>query len=205
MKLSTSLPIVSIVAFLHAPVHATVAYPSYETYQADAFVRAATSCMARSGMTKRCAKLLEEATRFDPDRRSIQLLLGQAYLALDDYSRAQSVFAALLREDPDLRPALLGLSVIYIRTGELDLALQKIKSFESAGGHDPEAAYIRAEIAIRQGEESKALAQLRQAIREGFDQRDLVRNAPFWEHARRMKDIQEWLNAGEMDNNSPRR
>ena len=68
------------------------------------------------------AKLLSEAARLDPDEETFQYSLGGAYLALEEFDRAEACFRRALQIKPDYYQAAEGLILLLLSFGRVEEA-----------------------------------------------------------------------------------
>jgi Tfp pilus assembly protein PilF len=159
---------------------ATVPYPDYGEYQAEAYERYAAECVARMGFQAECARLLESAIDFDPKRASSHHALAWYYLRSGDHARALPEFANALRLDPRLSDALKGMGDAYAAEGKLTLAEEKYQQYLHAAPKDPMAYYNLAAISALRGDDTLAIERLKSAMKNGFEDFALVDQDPRW-------------------------
>lgn len=73
---------------------------------------------------------------------------GEALLEAGDIAGAGERFAAALKAEPELVPAVAGLARALVASGEIDRARQTLEMLPESAGSDPRVAAVRAQIEL---------------------------------------------------------
>jgi len=111
--------------------------------------------------------VLKRAESAGASGATLQLALGQAFLASADVERAKKTFGDLLVETPGLAVARLGLAAALKAGGNLTGAKTELDTLMSQAADTPGLRQAMAELLVAQGQKDQALATYRSEIDAG--------------------------------------
>jgi tetratricopeptide (TPR) repeat protein len=79
---------------------------------------------------------METAAKAEPDRRDLQVALGNMYVRSEQYDRAIQIYEALLAKDPKAADVLFRVAETYRRKGDLNVAIDRFRSASQAAPND---------------------------------------------------------------------
>jgi len=111
--------------------------------------------------------VLKRAESAGASGATLQLALGQAFLASGDVERAKKTFSDALAETPGLAVARLGLAAALKAAGNLAGAKAELDTLMSQASDTPGLRQALAELQVAQGQREQALATYRSEIEAG--------------------------------------
>ena len=117
--------------------------------------------------------ILQEAVDKASDKHLASIALGQFYMGVNQVEQARERFEAVLSDDPQYGPALLGLGMLNLRIGDKDGAedaYRRLSRLEEKQYHP-----LYGQVLAANGKTDEAIAEFRRLLEENPDNRD-VRN-----------------------------
>jgi arylsulfatase A-like enzyme/Tfp pilus assembly protein PilF len=108
--------------------------------------------------------VLQDVLREDPKNAFATLVLGSAYLGMEQYPRAIQQFQRYLQLVPTSAYAHQWIAICHIRTGQQDSALKEADAALAIDPRFSDARVLRAGILASRGQYDQAIAELQQAV-----------------------------------------
>lgn len=108
----------------------------------------------------------EEAIRSHPESYALHLRLGAAYLAVDRYKEAESVFRQLILAGDPLPTSSVGLAQVMLRTGRAEEAVSELADARKRLGQSFLLSYFQGLALNRAGRPTEAAAAFREAAQQ---------------------------------------
>lgn len=135
--------------------------------------------------------VLEKRIAEDPQDPMLRWRLGRVYLERHKPDEAISQLKRALTISPRLAPALHDMAVAYSLKGEYGPALSHLKELVSIQPDNPDHAYNIACVYAKQGNETESVLWLKNAVRKGFRNWDLMRSDPDLDTIRNTEGYQQ--------------
>lgn len=107
----------------------------------------------------------QEALKLNPDSYALHLRLGAAYLSLDRYAEAESVFRQLIAAGDPLPTSYVGLAQVLLRTGRAEEAVSELGDAGKKLGPNFLISYFQGLALDRAGRPAEAISAFQDAIR----------------------------------------
>jgi tetratricopeptide (TPR) repeat protein len=107
----------------------------------------------------------EEALKSNPESYALHLRLGAAYLSIDRYSDAESIFRQLVAAGDPLPTSYVGLAQVLLRTGRAEEAVSELAAAGKRLGPNFLISYFQGLALNRAARPAEAMAAFQEAIR----------------------------------------
>ena len=107
----------------------------------------------------------EEALKSNPESYALHLRLGAAYLSIDRYSDAESIFRQLVAAGDPLPTSYVGLAQVLLRTGRAEQAVSELAAAGKRLGPNFLISYFQGLALDRAARPAEAIAAFEDAIR----------------------------------------
>jgi len=107
----------------------------------------------------------EEALKSNPESYALHLRLGAAYLSIDRYSDAESIFRQLVAAGDPLPTSYVGLAQVLLRTGRAEQAVPELAAAGKRLGPNFLISYFQGLALDRAARPAEAIAAFEDAIR----------------------------------------
>ncbi|HYN05938.1 MAG TPA: sulfatase-like hydrolase/transferase [Vicinamibacterales bacterium] len=108
--------------------------------------------------------VLQDVLREDPKNAFATLVLGSAYMGMEEYTRAIQQYQRYLQLVPTSAYAHQWIAICHIRLGQQDLALKEADAALAIDSRFSDARVLRAGILASRGNHDAAIAELQQAV-----------------------------------------
>ena len=123
-------------------------------------------------------KKVQELLKSDPQNFTLYTKLGNIYYQLGVYDEAVAQYQKAISIQPNFSQAMNGLMIIYSRRQEYDKAISILKNLKLIQPDNPEVYYNIACLYAKQNMIDKSIDWMKQAIKKGFHDWDLIKNDP---------------------------
>lgn len=118
----------------------------------------------RKGEYDKALQVLKDWKKEQPDNPVIYSLEGSVFAAKNDLAKARLSFKKALQKQPNYFPAALSLAQLDIKDGKPDAARKRLDDFLAADKKSVPAMIALGELAIRAGDDDKAVGWFNKAI-----------------------------------------
>ena len=123
------------------------------------------------GKKEEAEKILKQAVENASDKKEARIALGQFYLGQGRNDDGRAEFEGILAEDPKYGPALLGLGMLYVRSGDKVKAEEVYKRASQVEGELYQPLY--AQILMLNGKQAEAIAEYERLVEAHPEDRPL--------------------------------